>query len=69
MRDVKVIFNIGAKARDELRAMSRENSRSMTEIIRVGVGLARVAFEAQRAGNKLVVVSPAGEAIKEIVLP
>jgi len=41
----------------------------MTELVRLGLGLVKVALEAQQNGNKLVVTTAEGQPLKEIVLP
>jgi hypothetical protein len=41
----------------------------MTEIVRLGVGLAKIALEAENQGNRLLIANSSGEPIKEIVLP
>jgi len=41
----------------------------MTELVRVGLGLVKLALEAERKGHRLVVTTSDGQPIKEIVLP
>ena len=41
----------------------------MTELVRLGLGLARLAVEAEEKGHRLVVVNAEGQPLKEIVLP
>jgi hypothetical protein len=41
----------------------------MTEIVRLALGLVKVAIREAKAGNKLVVARPNGEVIKELILP
>jgi hypothetical protein len=41
----------------------------MTEIVRLALGLVRVAISESRQGNKLIVTNAKGEPLKEIVLP
>lgn len=68
--DVKrVNFLLSERAYGELTQLSRRTRRSMTEIVRVGLGLARLALEAEEKGNRLVVVDTEGQPLKEIVLP
>ena len=62
-------FNITERAHSELLDLSRETNRSMTELIRLGVGLLKIALEAARNNQKLVVTTSDDRAIKEIVLP
>ena len=41
----------------------------MTELLRMGLGLARIAVEAKEHGERLVVVNAEGHPDREIVLP
>jgi hypothetical protein len=54
---------------DDLVALSKERRTSMTEIVRLALGLVKVAIREAKAGNKLVVARPNGEVIKELILP
>jgi len=62
-------FNLTQRAFDELKRLADESSLSMTEIMRLGLGLIRIAFDEDKKGNVLVVASPDGKHLKEIVLP
>jgi hypothetical protein len=53
----------------DMIALGRETRRSLTELVRLGLGLVRVAVEAERSGNRLMVATEGGVPIKEIVLP
>ena len=64
-----VTFVLSEKAHADLLELSKKGLCSMTEVLRTGVGLFRVALEAERAGNRLIVTSPEGDPLKEIVLP
>jgi len=65
----KVNFNVSERAYNELLALSRQTKRSMTEIIRLGISLAKIAIDAEQNGHKLVVTTKDGTPIKELVLP
>jgi hypothetical protein len=65
----RVNFILSEKAHSDLVALSESTHRSMTEVIRLGLGLVKIALEAARKGHKLVVTNPEGLPIKEIVLP
>jgi hypothetical protein len=41
----------------------------MTEIVRLALGLIRIAIQEKHAGNKLVVCKPDGQPLRELVLP
>jgi hypothetical protein len=62
-------FNLTVRAFDELKRLSDESGLSMTEIMRLGLGLIRIAFDEERKGNTLVVSTSDGRHLKEIVLP
>jgi hypothetical protein len=65
----RVNFVLSEKAHSDLVSFAKETRRSMTELVRLGLGLIKIALEAERAGNKLIVTNSTGEPIKEIVLP
>jgi hypothetical protein len=62
-------INLSERAHAELQSLGSETHRSMTELIRLSVGLLKIALEASRDGNKLVITTRDGHALKEIVLP
>jgi hypothetical protein len=41
----------------------------MTDVVRLGLGLVKIALEAKKDGNRLVVTNSEGQPLKEIVLP
>lgn len=61
--------NLPEPAYEELQKLSAISGRSMTEVVRTALGLAKVAFEEDRAGNRLAVIDRDGVIRKEIVLP
>jgi hypothetical protein len=65
----RVNFVLSEKAHSELALMARRTRRSMTELVRLGLGLLKIALEAQQNGHKLVVTTAEGNPLKEIVLP
>jgi hypothetical protein len=65
----KINFNISTRAHEELAELGRQTRRSMTEIIRLGISLAKIAIEAERNGHKLIVATADGTPVKELVLP
>jgi hypothetical protein len=54
---------------ENLSALAKERRTTMTEIVRLALGLVKVAIREAEAGNKLVVVRANGEVLKELVLP
>jgi hypothetical protein len=65
----RLAINLSERAYLDLKQCAEGTSRSMTDVIRMGIGLYKVAVEVIRENNKLVVVSAAGKPLKEIVLP
>jgi hypothetical protein len=65
----RLAINLSEQAYNDLKTSAENTSRSMTDVIRIGIGLFKVAAEVIRENNKLVVVSAAGKPLKEIVLP
>lgn len=65
----RIAINISEQAYNDLRNSAESTARSMTDVIRIGIGLFKVAAEVMREGNKLVVVSRTGTPLREIVLP
>jgi hypothetical protein len=54
---------------DDLAALARERRTTMTEIVRLALGLIKVAIREAKMGHKLVVAKENGEVIKELILP
>ncbi len=54
---------------DDVASMANERRTTMTEVVRLALGLVKVAIREAKLGNKLVVANDKGEAIKELILP
>jgi hypothetical protein len=65
----RVNFVLSERAYSELVSLSKETMRSMTELVRLGLGLVKIALEAERKGQRLIVTTTEGDPVKEIVLP
>ena len=65
----RVNLVLSEKAHSELATMARRNRRSMTELVRLGLGLVKIALDAEQNGHKLIVTDAEGRPVKEIVLP
>jgi hypothetical protein len=65
----RVNFILSDRAHSELVILSKETNRSMTELVRLGLGLVKIALEAARDGNRIVVTTQDGHPVKEIVIP
>lgn len=53
----------------DLENLAEQRRATMTEIIRLAVGLLKIAIHETQQGNKLVVAKENGEVLKELVLP
>ena len=65
----RLSINVTREVYDELNHLSRLRRSSMTEVVRLGLGLVRIAILEGKAGNKLIVTTADGKPVKEIVLP
>jgi hypothetical protein len=65
----RLSLNLADNVYDELVGLANERHSSMTEIIRLALGLIKVALQESKKGNKLVIASPTGEPLKELILP
>jgi hypothetical protein len=65
----RINISLSDRAYLDLQAASRDNRRSMTDIVRLSLGLVKILMEAQNKGYRMYVTTPDGEAVKEIVLP
>ena len=65
----RVNFVLSGKAHSDLAKLARDTNRSMTDVLRLGLGLAKLALEAERADHRLIVASADGQPLREIVLP
>ena len=62
-------INLPTKAFDELQELARSSGRTMTDIVRLALGLVVVAVEETEQGNRLAITSSDGRLLREIVLP
>lgn len=53
----------------ELQALSKETRRSMTELVRLALGLVRIVLQETAKGNKVIISTSAGQPLREIVIP
>jgi hypothetical protein len=65
----RVNFILSEKAHSDLANLAASTHRSMTDVVRLGLGLVKIAMEATKQGHHLVVTTAEGQPIKEIVLP
>jgi Ribbon-helix-helix protein, copG family len=61
-------LNLSEEVFNELSRLAKERRSSMTEIIRLALSLVKVALYEAKQGNKLVVTTADGTAVKELVV-
>jgi hypothetical protein len=54
---------------EDVARLANERRTTMTEIVRLALGLVKVAIREAKLGNKLIVAKANGETIKELILP
>jgi hypothetical protein len=54
---------------DDLARLAKERRTTMTEIVRLALGLIKVVVNETTQGHKLVVAKSNGEVLKELILP
>lgn len=60
-------LNLPERTFQELERLASETGRSLTEMIRIAIGLAQVAVDEEIHGRKLAVISKDGHVLKEII--
>jgi len=65
----RINIALSDRAYSDLQASARDGRRSMTELVRLSLGLVKILIEAQNKGYRMYVTTPDGTAVKEIVLP
>ena len=65
----RVNFVLSERAYSDLVALAKQTNRTMTELVRLGLGLLKIAIDSEHKGHRLIVADHSGQAIKEIVLP
>jgi hypothetical protein len=61
--------NVPAAMMDEMAEEKRRSGREITDLVKLGWSLTKIALREQRAGNALAVLGPDGRVLKEIVVP
>ena len=62
-------ISLSSEAYSDLRQVAENSSRTVGDVIRIGIGLYKVVAKLGNENHRLVIVSSAGKPIKEIVLP
>jgi hypothetical protein len=61
--------NLPTAMLDEMVEEKRRSGRDITELVKLGWQLVKIALREQRQGNALAVVSADGRILKELVIP
>jgi hypothetical protein len=61
--------NVPAAMMDEMAEEKRRSGREITDLVKLGWSLTKIALREQRAGNALAILGPDGRVLKEIVVP
>jgi len=61
-------INLPPTVYETLQRLATDTERTMTDVVRTGLSLAKIALETEREKNKLAVVNSEGKILKEIVL-
>ncbi len=61
-------INLPAEAYDDLRHMADDSGRSMTEVVRSSLGLARLAYDEGKNDRMLAVTNKDGKLVKQVVI-
>jgi hypothetical protein len=62
-------INLPSAVFQDLEDRAKRSGRTMTEVIRLALGLVAIAFEEEGRGHKLVVADADGKPLREVVLP
>jgi len=65
----RVNFVLSERTYADLLNSSKQTRRSMTDVVRLGLALVKIALEAEVKGQRLIVTTADGNPVKEIVLP
>jgi hypothetical protein len=66
---MRLNVNIPESARAEVDQLVEISGRSITELVRFGLSLVKVVLHESKLGNKIVVATEDGRAIKELIIP
>ncbi len=65
----RLSINLPADVFDELATLAEDSGRTMKEVIRIALGLAKVAIEETNGGNRIFIGTADGKILKQLVLP
>ncbi|HSG41371.1 MAG TPA: hypothetical protein VLE27_17145 [Thermoanaerobaculia bacterium] len=61
--------NLPEKTYEEAERLALEHNWTITDVVRLGIGLLKIAYEAAREGHRLAVVDSKGRVLEKIFLP
>jgi hypothetical protein len=53
---------------EQLNPLMQERGQSLGDMVRLGLGMLRLAVTTAKEGNRLVIVTPEGEALQEVIV-
>jgi hypothetical protein len=62
-------LSLGVAVFNEFSQLARERKSTLAQVVRLALGLGRVVIAESKKGNRLLVVSPEGTALKQLMLP
>lgn len=68
-RTRRLNVNLPEAAYEELRELADRNGRTMSDVVKLALGLVKVALEEREKHNRLAVTTSEGKLLKEIILP
>ena len=69
LKNRRLNLNLSEQAYADVNVLAKDTRRSITELVRLGLGLVKIALQESRSGNKIIVTTSDGKPIKELVLP
>lgn len=61
--------NLPVEVFEELEVLAEESGRTLTEIVRLALGLVNLALNEHKAGNRLAILDAQERVVKEVLLP
>ncbi len=61
-------INLPAGTYDALRLLAADSGRSMTEVVRTSLGLAKLAYDEEKNDRVLAVASKDGRLVKQLLI-
>jgi hypothetical protein len=65
----RLSLNLSLEVFEEVQALVKFTRHNMTALVRIGLGLVKIAYQAKQDGLKLAVVNNDGKPVREIVIP